>query len=191
MMAADDARKRGLGRGLSALLGEESTSRDDGGATGPGNSRPVSTMPVEMLRPSPLQPRKHFDDEAFAALLEGAKRCRNILVKEGRLPEEAEEPQRRAMLLREAAAASKSEIAHLKKTASHLRLRLEDLEVEKRESVRACETNAGSDIAQLRETALGMMRFVDSLQALRRILGVLQWNLVVSRQFTHRFRLRH
>jgi ParB family chromosome partitioning protein len=73
MMAADDARKRGLGRGLSALLGEESTSRDDGGATGPGNSRPVSTMPVEMLRPSPLQPRKHFDDEAFAALVESVK----------------------------------------------------------------------------------------------------------------------
>lgn len=73
MMAADDARKRGLGRGLSALLGEESAGRDDGGATGPGNSRPVSTMPVEMLRPSPLQPRKHFDDEAFAALVESVK----------------------------------------------------------------------------------------------------------------------
>lgn len=73
MMAADDARKRGLGRGLSALLGEETASRDDGEAAASGKPRPVGTLPVEMLRPSPLQPRKHFDDEAFAALVESVK----------------------------------------------------------------------------------------------------------------------
>jgi glycyl-tRNA synthetase beta chain len=64
----------------------------------------VSTLdPVENLRYARAL-AAFAGDAAFAALLEGARRCRNILVKEGRLPEEAEEPQRRAILLREAAA---------------------------------------------------------------------------------------
>jgi len=71
-MAADETRKRGLGRGLSALLGDEPA--DKGGAVAPetGDSQPT-TLPVELMRPSPYQPRKHFDDEAFVGLVESVK----------------------------------------------------------------------------------------------------------------------
>ena len=60
-----DARKHGLGRGLSALLGEP-TSRD-------GESEPQSTAGVRMIatadvRPNPDQPRKAFDEESLAEL---------------------------------------------------------------------------------------------------------------------------
>ena len=43
--------KRGLGRGLSALLEEQ----DDGGPT-PGAPAPDRTVPIELLRPNPLRP---------------------------------------------------------------------------------------------------------------------------------------
>ena len=60
-----DARKHGLGRGLSALLGEPA-SRD-------GESEPRSTAGVRMIatadvRPNPDQPRKTFDEESLAEL---------------------------------------------------------------------------------------------------------------------------
>lgn len=73
MMAAEDTRKRGLGRGLSALLGEESPEK--GGAMAPGSAdpRPTTNLPVELMRPSPYQPRKHFDDDAFMALVDSVK----------------------------------------------------------------------------------------------------------------------
>jgi ParB family chromosome partitioning protein len=73
MMAAEEGRKRGLGRGLSALLGDEPTEKP--GATAPesGQIRSTSMAPVELLRPSPYQPRKHFDDDAFMALVESVK----------------------------------------------------------------------------------------------------------------------
>ena len=50
--------KRGLGRGLSALM---SDVRDDEGAA---RARPVSAereVPIEVVRPNPNQPRRHFD----------------------------------------------------------------------------------------------------------------------------------
>lgn len=74
MMAADETPKRGLGRGLSALLGDEPA--EDAQAPDPG--RAARVIPVEHIHPSPFQPRKQFDDEAFAALV-GSVRDRGVL----------------------------------------------------------------------------------------------------------------
>ena len=73
MMAAEESRRRGLGRGLSALLGDE--PMEQGGAMAPVREapKPTATLPVELLRPSPFQPRKHFDDDAFMTLVESVK----------------------------------------------------------------------------------------------------------------------
>ncbi len=55
--------KRGLGRGLSSLLG------NDTGATPEGNAIHGSKqVPVEFLKPGRYQPRKHMDDEALRQL---------------------------------------------------------------------------------------------------------------------------
>ncbi len=64
--AVEEGRKRGLGRGLSALLGE-----DDGGylVAGDDDSRSQKTVPIEFLRPNPNQPRKRFDDDAIEQLV--------------------------------------------------------------------------------------------------------------------------
>ncbi len=52
---------RGLGRGLSALLGEDEpdTAREQNSDTG---ARP-RTLPIAFLKPNPLQPRRTFRDE--------------------------------------------------------------------------------------------------------------------------------
>lgn len=53
----DEGRHRGLGRGLSALIGEESSvARGEA----PRGGR---TLPVAFLRPNPFQPRKSFSAE--------------------------------------------------------------------------------------------------------------------------------
>ena len=56
-------RKRGLGMGLSALLGSD---YEDTMAGDPAKG--VQTVPIEFLRPSPLQPRRYFDREELDAL---------------------------------------------------------------------------------------------------------------------------
>jgi ParB family transcriptional regulator, chromosome partitioning protein len=58
------ARKRGLGMGLSALLGGAS---DLVGAEG------VRIVPIEFLRPSALQPRRYFGEDELAALTESIR----------------------------------------------------------------------------------------------------------------------
>ena len=55
------SRRRGLGMGLSALLGEEAQTL----AAGAPDARLV---PIERLSPSPLQPRRSFDEDELAAL---------------------------------------------------------------------------------------------------------------------------
>jgi ParB family chromosome partitioning protein len=60
-------RKRGLGMGLSALLG---------GA--PELAEGVRTVPIEFLRPSPLQPRRHFAEAELAALA-GSIRAKGVM----------------------------------------------------------------------------------------------------------------
>ncbi|MGD9736650.1 MAG: ParB/RepB/Spo0J family partition protein [Solirubrobacterales bacterium] len=55
---ASKAGRRGIGRGLSAILPE-------GDASGAGELR---ELPVELIKPNPEQPRTNFDPEALAAL---------------------------------------------------------------------------------------------------------------------------
>jgi ParB family chromosome partitioning protein len=55
--------RRGLGRGLSALLGEE--------AAGSGGAREA---PIEMIRPNPGQPRTHFAEAELAELADSIRR---------------------------------------------------------------------------------------------------------------------
>jgi ParB family chromosome partitioning protein len=55
---AEDGRHRGLGRGLSALIGDETPVAP---SKGEGAGRSPRTLPVAWLHPNPLQPRKHFD----------------------------------------------------------------------------------------------------------------------------------
>lgn len=57
-------RVRGLGRGLSALLG------DEGPASGPGgtDADTPQRLPIALLAPTPLQPRRIFSDEAISDL---------------------------------------------------------------------------------------------------------------------------
>jgi ParB family chromosome partitioning protein len=55
---------RGLGRGLSALLGEEAVAPAIADTTRP------RSLPVSFLAPNPHQPRRHFDDEELASLAE-------------------------------------------------------------------------------------------------------------------------
>ncbi len=52
--------RRGIGRGLSAIL-------PDAEASGAGELR---ELPVELIKPNPSQPRTHFDEEALTALAE-------------------------------------------------------------------------------------------------------------------------
>lgn len=57
-------RKRGLGMGLSALLGN---AADLAGADG------VRRVPIEFLRPNAVQPRRHFGEDELAALTESIR----------------------------------------------------------------------------------------------------------------------
>jgi ParB family transcriptional regulator, chromosome partitioning protein len=57
------ARKRGLGMGLSALLGNAELASAEG----------VRMVPIELLRPAALQPRRHFGEAELAALTESIR----------------------------------------------------------------------------------------------------------------------
>lgn len=61
---SEEGKHVGLGRGLSALLGEDT---DDYASL--DRLRTTKEVPVEFLRPNPLQPRSRFDDEAGQALV--------------------------------------------------------------------------------------------------------------------------
>ncbi|HET9229356.1 MAG TPA: ParB/RepB/Spo0J family partition protein [Thermoanaerobaculia bacterium] len=52
-------KKRGLGRGLDALLEKEEA---------PAVPPPVQTLPIDQLRPNKFQPRTYFDEEAIEEL---------------------------------------------------------------------------------------------------------------------------
>lgn len=56
----------GLGRGLSALMGD--MAREEPVAAGSTPSAGVRTLPVGSLSPHPGQPRRHFDDAALDEL---------------------------------------------------------------------------------------------------------------------------
>jgi ParB family transcriptional regulator, chromosome partitioning protein len=57
-------RKRGLGMGLSALLGN---------AAGPASGEGVLMVPIEFLQPAALQPRRYFGEDELAALTESIR----------------------------------------------------------------------------------------------------------------------
>ena len=59
-----DARARGLGRGLSALLGDVPAVD----ASAPPSTNGVREIDVAAIRPNPKQPRRHFGEEAIAEL---------------------------------------------------------------------------------------------------------------------------
>ncbi len=56
---------RGLGRGLSALFGDE--------AEPPAKHENLRNIPIEQLKPSRFQPRRHFDAEDLHALTESVR----------------------------------------------------------------------------------------------------------------------
>ncbi len=64
-MSPNDGRKRGLGRGLSALLGEEGADPLLAEGPGPRGSR---TIPIENLLPGRFQPRRTMGDEELEDL---------------------------------------------------------------------------------------------------------------------------
>jgi ParB family transcriptional regulator, chromosome partitioning protein len=61
-----DEPRRGLGRGLSALLGEDSSES----ATDARNSRAVA---IELIHPGRYQPRRNFDPENMQALIDSVR----------------------------------------------------------------------------------------------------------------------
>ena len=63
-------RKRGLGRGLSALMSDVAVERYSAGAPQP---RGVQTLPVEAISPNPDQPRRRFDKTALDELAASIK----------------------------------------------------------------------------------------------------------------------
>src|SRR5436305_1292747 len=59
----EEGRKRGLGRGLSALFGDESEEK-----SAFERQRTTRGIPIEQLRPGRFQPRRIFDDDALQTL---------------------------------------------------------------------------------------------------------------------------
>ena len=69
------ARPSRLGKGLSALMGEVEAVNTPAVSIEPDSKMPagVAEMPLEMIRPNPVQPRRHFDQEKLAELAHSLK----------------------------------------------------------------------------------------------------------------------
>ena len=63
-------KRKSLGRGLGALLGEESISFDDIEKT---VTKATDTIDIDLISPSKYQPRTEFDEKALKALIESIK----------------------------------------------------------------------------------------------------------------------
>jgi ParB family chromosome partitioning protein len=63
-------RPRGLGRGLSALIGDEAAAVK---GEAPARPKDIRTLPVAYLTPGRFQPRKNFDDQPLADLAASIK----------------------------------------------------------------------------------------------------------------------
>ena len=74
-MSGEPVQRRGLGRGLSALLGEVSREEPVGDGV---RSAGVQVLPVGSIRPNPGQPRRRFDEDALDELAESV-RTRGLL----------------------------------------------------------------------------------------------------------------
>ena len=76
------SKKKALGEGLDALLGDEIDISGDSG--GPGGER-VRTLPIDAVKPNPEQPRKKIDPETLSELAESIRKqgvIQPILVEE-------------------------------------------------------------------------------------------------------------
>jgi ParB family chromosome partitioning protein len=64
--------RRGLGRGLSALLGEADDEAPAGAEARAAGSAAegVRDLPIDLIHPNPGQPRQHFSEEELAGLVE-------------------------------------------------------------------------------------------------------------------------
>ncbi len=62
------AEKRGMGRGLSAILSVTAEDVADQGAPGVASGDELRDLKVAEVHPNPNQPRKRFDDDALQAL---------------------------------------------------------------------------------------------------------------------------
>ncbi len=68
--AKGSGRKRGLGRGLSSLIPDTPVSTSTASAPSvPG----IKSLPVEYLKPSPYQPRRHFADDEIEGLADSIR----------------------------------------------------------------------------------------------------------------------
>lgn len=65
------SKKRGLGRGLASLLGEEEDATQ--AQSSQGQVRADRQVPIEKLHPSRVQPRQHFDAAALDSLAESIR----------------------------------------------------------------------------------------------------------------------
>lgn len=99
------AKKRGLGKGLSALLGEDTSAAlspdvymDKLAAKSTPKTKeppkgPIGTVPIEFLMPTPLQPRRIFKEEQLKELANSIKEkglLQPILVRPGQKPDSYE-----------------------------------------------------------------------------------------------------
>ena len=66
-----DPKKHGLGRGLSALLGEAPRPTGDGAES---RADGVQSIAIARIRANPAQPRKHFDEDSLGELAESILR---------------------------------------------------------------------------------------------------------------------
>jgi ParB family transcriptional regulator, chromosome partitioning protein len=66
---SESDRRRGLGRGLAALMGDAVIEAPAAAVAG----QAVLMVPVELLRPGRLQPRHHFDGEQIEALAQSLR----------------------------------------------------------------------------------------------------------------------
>ncbi len=64
----EDTKRRGLGRGLSALLEE-----DAGDYTTLDRLRPAKEIPIEAIQPNRDQPRRRFDEAELESLAESIR----------------------------------------------------------------------------------------------------------------------
>jgi len=64
--AGPRAKRPSLGRGLAALFGEAGTRL-------PGEFGGAQTVPIEAIRPSAFQPRRHFAESELAGLAQSIR----------------------------------------------------------------------------------------------------------------------
>jgi len=65
-MAADEGKRRGLGRGLAALIGDDAPAAKGSGQ--PAATISPNTVPIEFLKANPYQPRRDFTKQDLADL---------------------------------------------------------------------------------------------------------------------------